>query len=171
MTRRNLLVSFMIAIASVVVVLILHSPISSVEDQVTSLKYQVRGSLQADTNIVIVYIDDDAMKDLGWPVRRSFYALMVKALTDLQARAIGIDVLFEEPNVYPEYDDLLAATIGSSKRVVLSSYFRSLSTVAPWRSWQSGYGFRANFRTVFKTHFGPHGASPFLKNEKADSNT
>ena len=133
MTRRNLLVSFMIAIASVVVVLILHSPISSVEDQVTSLKYQARGSLQADTNIVIVYIDDDAMKDLGWPVRRSFYALMVKALTDLQARAIGIDVLFEEPNVYPEYDDLLAATIGSSKRVVLSSYFRSLSTVAPWR--------------------------------------
>ena len=132
MTRRNLLVSFIIAIASVAVVAILHAPLSSVEDQVTSLKYQIRGSRQADTNIVIVYIDDDAMKDLGWPVRRNFYALMVKALTDLDVKAIGIDVLFEEPNLYPEYDELLAATAASSKRVVLSSYFRSLSTVAPW---------------------------------------
>lgn len=133
MTRRYLIVIFLIAVSSVLLVVILHSPLASVEDQVTSLKYQLRGTRQADTNIVIVYIDDDAMKDLGWPVRRNFYALMVKALTDLQAKAIGIDVLFEEPNLYPEYDELLAATVSGSKRVVLSSYFRSLSIVAPWK--------------------------------------
>ncbi len=133
MTRRDLLVALLIAMSSVLLVAILHSPLASVEDQVTSLKYQLRGSQQADTNIIIVYIDDDAMKDLGWPVRRNFYALMVKALTDLHAKAIGIDVLFEEPNPYPEYDELLAATVSSSKRVVVSSYFRSLSTVAPWK--------------------------------------
>lgn len=133
MTRRTFVVTLLIAVFSVVLVLILHSPLSSLEEQMTSLKYQLRGARQADTNIVIVYIDDDAMKDLGWPVRRSFYALMVNALTDLQVKAIGIDVLFEEPNPYPEYDDLLAATMASSRRVVLASYFRSLSAVAPWK--------------------------------------
>ena len=126
MTRRPLLISISIAFLSLLLVIIL--PLSSVEDQVTALKYHLRGGLQADTTIVIVYIDNDAVKDLGWPVRRNFYALMVKALTELRVRSIGIDVVFEEHNPeFPEYDELFAATIAGSQRVVLSSYFRSLS--------------------------------------------
>jgi transcriptional regulator with GAF, ATPase, and Fis domain/CHASE2 domain-containing sensor protein len=128
MTRQSLLTTISIALLSVVLVIVLHAPLSSVEDQVTALKYKLRGAQQADTNIVIVYIDNDAVKDLGRPVRRNFYALMVKALTELNVRVIGIDVMFEEPNrEYPEYDELFAATVANSKRVVLSSYFRSLS--------------------------------------------
>ncbi|HCV41906.1 MAG TPA: hypothetical protein DGH68_00355 [Bacteroidetes bacterium] len=130
MTRRNLLVTILIAFLSTLLAVILHVPLSSVENQVTALKYQLRGAQQADTNIVIVYIDNDAVKDLGWPVRRNFYALMLKALTELQVRAIGIDVVFEEPSrEYPEYDELFAATVANSHRVVLASYFRSISDV------------------------------------------
>ncbi len=129
MTKRHLLISISIGLLSTVLAAILHAPLSSVEEQVTTLKYQLRGPQQADTNIVIVYIDNDAVRDLGWPVRRNFYALMIKALTELQVKAIGIDVVFEVPiPEYPEYDELFATTITASKRVVLSSYFRSLST-------------------------------------------
>ena len=62
---------------------------------------------------------------MGRPVRRNFYALMVKALTDLQAKAIGIEVMFEEPGAeYPEYDELLATTIAKAQRVVASRGLR-----------------------------------------------
>ncbi|MBM2846803.1 MAG: Sigma-54 factor interaction protein, partial [Bacteroidetes bacterium] len=128
MTRQYLLVSLSIALLSLLLVIAFHAPLSSVEEQVTALKYKLRGEQPADTNIVIVYIDNDAVRDLGRPVRRNFIALMVKALMELNVRAIGIDVMFEEPKPeYPEYDELFAATVAQSNRVVLASYFRSLS--------------------------------------------
>jgi transcriptional regulator with GAF, ATPase, and Fis domain/CHASE2 domain-containing sensor protein len=127
MIRHPLTVAGVLAAIAVALVMIVRGPVGSVEDQVTSWKYQLRGSRQADTNVVIVYVDDEAVKSLGWPVRRNFYALMIKALTDLQARAIGIEVLFEDQKLdFPEYDALLAGMIGASKKVVLTSFFESL---------------------------------------------
>ncbi|MEK9138509.1 MAG: CHASE2 domain-containing protein, partial [Bacteroidota bacterium] len=120
----------MIALVALLLVALLHVPLSSVEDQITALKYRVRGARQADTNIVIVYIDNDAITDLGRPVRRNFYALMVKALTELHVKAIGIEPVFEQPvKEHPEYDDLFAAVLGSSNNVVLSSYFNAIHSV------------------------------------------
>jgi transcriptional regulator with GAF, ATPase, and Fis domain/CHASE2 domain-containing sensor protein len=131
MIRHPLTLAGGLAAIAVALVVILRGPVGSVEDQVTSWKYQIRGSRQADTNVVIVYIDDEAVKSLGWPVRRNFYALMVKALTDLQARAIGIEVLFEDQKLdFPEYDALLAGMISTSKKVVLTSFFESLDDSA-----------------------------------------
>lgn len=126
------LVGGVIAIVLTVAATLLRLPLSSIEDQVTSLKYSQRGPLPADTNVIIVYIDGDAVKDLGWPVRRNFYALMVKALTDLQAKVIGIEPVFEEASrEYPEYDELLATTVAASNRVVLASYFQQVLPEEP----------------------------------------
>jgi len=130
MTLRGILFCLGVTIPTVILVALLHRPLTSIEHEFTRLKYQVRGERQADSNIVIVYIDNEAIKSLGWPVRRNFYALMVKALNDLHVKAVGIDVQFEDPNIeYPEYDALLANVIASSHNVVLPSYFRSVGTV------------------------------------------
>ena len=121
-----------LAATSALAVWLLRAPIGSVEDQVTSLKYSLRGSRPADSNVVLVYIDDEAIRSLGWPVRRNFYALMIKALADLHVRAIGVETVFEDQNLeYPEYDDLLAGIVGASRKVVLSSYFDSLEELSP----------------------------------------
>ena len=99
------------------------------EAQITSLKYMVRGERSADSSIVLVYIDDEAARTLGWPVRRNFYALMVKALHELHAGAIGIEVVFEDQTLdFPEYDDLLASVVGAAGNVVLPSYFGAVAT-------------------------------------------
>ena len=130
--RRLSAAGGVIALAVAVLVLLMHSPFSALEESVTSLKYTIRGAGDADTNIVIVYIDDEAIKTLGWPVHRNFYALMVKALTDLRVKSIGIESLFEDERPeYAEYDDLLSSVIGSARNVVLSSYFRSTAEGAP----------------------------------------
>ena len=127
MTRHSLAWCVGIAMAAVLLVALLHAPLASVEDQFTTLKYHVRGSQPADTNIVIVYIDNEAIRTLGWPVRRNFYALMINTLAALQVKAVGVEIQFEDARLgypeYPEYDDLLASVIASSKNVVLASYF------------------------------------------------
>ena len=126
MTARRLLLPVAFTLPVVFLVVLFQRPMASVEDAFTAWKYQLRGEERADTNIILVYVDNDAVASLGWPVRRNFYALMIKALTDLKVKAIGIDVQFEVPVAeYPEYDDLLAGVIGASQRVVLTSYFRT----------------------------------------------
>ena len=127
MTARPFLFAVGVTMVTTALVALLDRPIASVEDQITALKYQLRGERQADTNVVIVYIDDDALRILGWPVRRNFYALMVKALTELGAKAVGIHAYFAHPvPEYPEYDDLLASVVESAGNVVLPANFGSI---------------------------------------------
>ncbi len=124
---KRYFVPVIIALLSLLIALLLSSPLSPVEDQITVLKYRVRGEQKADSNIVLIYVDTEAIKDLGWPVRRNYYALMINALADLKARAIGVDVFFENPNYeYPEYDQLLDHVVAQAKNVVLSAYFEKL---------------------------------------------
>ena len=63
---KRFVVPILIAIGALLLVLLLRSPLASIEDQLTALKYRVRGEQQADSNIVIVYIDNDAINELGW---------------------------------------------------------------------------------------------------------
>jgi DNA-binding NtrC family response regulator/CHASE2 domain-containing sensor protein len=128
MNRKGITFALVVTLLAVAVVAALRDPLASIEEQITRLKYAVRGSRQADTSIVLVSIDDEAIKTLGWPVRRNFYALMVRALADLRVKAAGIEVLFEDPKPeYQEYDDLLARVVKNARNVVLSSYFGPMS--------------------------------------------
>ncbi len=102
----------------------LPAPFSAMESQVTGLKYALRGPVAPDSSIVLVYVDEGSVRALGWPVRRNFYALMIRALADLQARAVGVEILFEEPQGdFPEYDELLGTVMRSSGTIVLPCYF------------------------------------------------
>lgn len=124
---KHHLITAGIAAVSFVTAVVLGIPFSSFEEQVTAWKYRVRGEQRADTNIVLVYIDNETITEIGWPVRRNFHALMINALADLKVRAIGVDVLFEHPNLeYPEYDQLLVSVVRNARMVVLSSYFEKL---------------------------------------------
>lgn len=123
-------VAVLVALPAAMLALLLGRPLGSIEDEITALRYTLRGHQPADTNIILVYIDNEAVQTLGWPVRRNFHALMMRALADLRVGAIGIEMQFEERNQeYPEYDELLAAMTASAGNVVLSSYVRSVEQI------------------------------------------
>ena len=127
-TRREWTYLAGVTLAGLLLLVLLRSPMNLVEEQLTHVRYDVRGPRAADTNIVIVYIDQDAIRSLHWPVRRNFYGLMLKALADLRVRAVGIEAFFEEPSAeYPEYDDLLARMAAGAGNVVLTAYFDSVA--------------------------------------------
>src|SRR5512140_1068839 len=116
-------------LAAVAIVAALRSPLALVDRQVMAAEYALRGNRPVDSSLVIVYVDDRAIGTLGWPVRRNFYALMVRALTELRVRAVGIEVMFEDPRPeFSEYDDLLAGIARASKNVVLPAYAGMLGT-------------------------------------------
>ena len=96
---------------------------------------KLSGETRLDSTIVIVHItENDIQKFGGWPLRRSYYALLIKQLTKLQAKKIGIEVLLAaNSDNLSLYDDLLNAEIKESGKVVVSSIIvenRSINNAA-----------------------------------------
>jgi transcriptional regulator with GAF, ATPase, and Fis domain/CHASE2 domain-containing sensor protein len=127
MTRRTILWVSVPLAALLLAALLGRGPVSSADELSLRVHYALRGVRQADTSIIVVYIDQDAIKPLGWPVRRNFHALMIHALQDLHPSVIGIEPVFEDPKPeYAEYDELLGRMIGSAGNVVLTAYVDSV---------------------------------------------
>ena len=75
-------------------------------------------------DIIIVAIDDQSLYDIGhWPWARSTHAELIRKLDSESPQAIGLDILFSEPDqANPESDRLLGEAIQTSGKVVLPVY-------------------------------------------------
>lgn len=69
-------------------------------------------------DIVIIAVDDDSLSQIGrWPWRRALHAALLDRLR--AAKAVGLDVLFTEPDADPKGDAALVRALGAHGRVVL----------------------------------------------------
>ncbi|MCK5571939.1 MAG: CHASE2 domain-containing protein, partial [Bacteroidetes bacterium] len=119
--------SLLLTAVSALLLVILYTPLTSLDDSLHVMHYRIRGTQPADSTIVLVYIDDESLRSLGWPVKRNFHALMLNVLSELGARAIGVEVVFEDERVeYAEYDDLLETVARAAGNIVLPCYFDAL---------------------------------------------
>ena len=84
---------------------------------------KITGKRTLDTAIAIIHIDDNDIEKLGgWPLKRSYYALLISKLSSLGAAEIGIEVLLSNNAATQSiYNDLLNEEIKRSGRVVVSS--------------------------------------------------
>jgi len=115
-----------------------EGPFNDIEQILIKGNYHARGEHATDTSVVILYLGNDDIADLGdLPLKRSYYALLVKALSEMGAKAVGFDIAFTERNTqFPEYDRLLASVVRASGKTVLSAYFRSLGELE--NGWRTG---------------------------------
>ena len=66
----------------------------------TDLKFRWRGPRPLDPKIVMVEIDEDAIKQIGrWPWHRDAMAVLIQSAFDAGARVVGLDIVFAEPDV------------------------------------------------------------------------
>jgi adenylate cyclase len=82
------------------------------------LRYGIVGPRPAPGEIVIVALDDEALRDGGaQPMRRAMLARLVREVGRHRPKAIGVDVLFLDPG--PDAEDAdLAAALGESDTVI-----------------------------------------------------
>ena len=103
--------------------LILLPSISGVLNKSTENIFYKLGEKIPDTNIVIINISQSDLESIGpWPIKRSHYALLIKELTKLDVKKIGLEV-FLSPRLVTQsiYDRLLRNEIKKSGKVVLGS--------------------------------------------------
>lgn len=123
LNKRAYLISGISLVIFAVTLVLLIRPM---DNQLLTIRYDVRGAIAADTNIVVVYLDSEDIQLLGgWPLQRSYYALMVDHIREWGARVIGFDVFFESPSVTaPEYDELFISVARRTPSLVLTAYGR-----------------------------------------------
>ncbi len=114
------LIAFLLA----VIVLLIFSGINEQADQqIENVFYHVKGQTQPDTNIVIIHLTGNDIDKLGqWPIKRSYYALIINSLTKQKVKKIGLEIFLSAKFVTQTlYDQLLTKEIEKSGKVVLSS--------------------------------------------------
>lgn len=71
-------------------------------------------------DVIIVAIDQNSLSQLGrWPWSRKVHAQLIQQLNREQPAAVGMDIIFAEPELSPDADGLLAEAIAQSQKVVL----------------------------------------------------
>lgn len=86
--------------------------------------YDLIQPLQSTTisdQIVIITIDDTSINQLGrWPWSRQRHADLINRLTDMSPRAIGIDILFPDPENVAHADEAFAKALERNNHTVLA---------------------------------------------------
>jgi CHASE2 domain-containing sensor protein len=93
---RHLIPALLVAGVSWALVLALHlfGVFRTADLKIRDWRYLTRGEQAADARIALVMIDDATIAAYGqWPLPRSQYALLIGALYESGARAVGIDLL------------------------------------------------------------------------------
>jgi DNA-binding NtrC family response regulator/CHASE2 domain-containing sensor protein len=120
---KKFLIKIFVAIAVIVLLFLFGSVSKSIDVNLSSLTARISGETQPDTNIVIIHINSEDIEQIGpWPIKRSYYALLINQLTGYNVKKIGLEVFLSSKFVTQViYDNVLQKEISNSGRVVLSS--------------------------------------------------
>lgn len=126
----------------------LLDPIQLLEYQFVDSLFQRRGTQPADTNIVIVAIDQTSLRtmDEPWPWSPNLYSRLIKTLGRRGAKAIALDQDFSRTNEvkFPGQDVFFADAIHRSNNVIIPARFEQSRS-----NRQSGGRRRMTVRTIF----------------------
>ena len=120
---------FLVAMLAFVAALFVHNNLLWRWD---NLLYDAQLSFWSRTvadDIIIIAIDDESLNELGrWPWPRSTHARLINRLENESPQAIGLDIIFSEPDANnPLSDVLLARAMRKSGKVVLPVFMSQQS--------------------------------------------
>jgi len=116
-------IKVLIAILAAIVLIVFSGITESTDRYFEDIYSVIAGERSPDSNIVIIHISKSDLDRIGpWPIKRSYYALLIKNLTKQKVNKIGLEVFLSSRLVIQSiYDKLLKDEIERSGRVVLSS--------------------------------------------------
>lgn len=127
--KKNNLLKIIVILLSILVIFFLPNATTKINNQIINYFTSIRGTIQPDSNIIIIHINSNDLESLGqWPLKRSYYALLIDKLTELKVKKIGLEIFLSE-NLTSQniYNSVLNNSITKSQKVILSSVAENLS--------------------------------------------
>src|SRR5574340_605925 len=80
-----------------------------IEGKLYDMRARMRARAKTAENVVLIGIDDQSIRQIGrWPWPRIYMAEMVDQLAEAQAKVIGVDVFFSDPELNPGLQEVRA---------------------------------------------------------------
>lgn len=96
------------------------------------LKMRLSGDQVPTSKVALVAIDDESIREIGrWPWDRQTMARLIDNLMNYEPRAVGLDVIFSEPQTYDngDGDQILKQVIEKHQnRLILGTFAQSLDS-------------------------------------------
>jgi len=124
--KEKPIISIAITIGSIIMALFLGQMTTflSLENDLLDYRFKLRGQLDiSESPIVILAIDDqsDESTPHRWPWPRAYFAHVIDNLVEAGVKAIGIDIIFDQPDVNgPESDALFAEVLSRYDNVIIA---------------------------------------------------
>ena len=121
--KNKALIKTLIVIISFLILLFFANAFTPLNLFVEKVFSKVKGETKPDSNIVLIHISESDLENIGpWPIKRSYYALLINKLTSNNVKVIGLEVFLSAKFISQTvYDNLLTNEIIKSNRVTLSS--------------------------------------------------
>ncbi len=123
MISKKKIITISIGIFLFIILYIIPTISKNFNSNLENAYYSVRGETRPDTNIILIHITANDIENLGdWPLKRSYYALLIDNLTKLDVRKIGLEIFLSKNLAYQNiYNNVLYESIRKSGKVVLAS--------------------------------------------------
>ena len=116
--KRSIILGFIGAVITLLLSLGFSDLFQVWELKTLDARFQVRGSIETDPNIIMIDADDASAQQLGrWPWQRSLHTQMINFLSNENPGVIVYDILFSQP-VDETEDRLLAQATKNSGSMI-----------------------------------------------------
>ncbi len=121
--KKNIIVKILLGLLFTVILSLFNPIPESFDSSLSDLFNKVSGERMPDSSIFIININEEDIEQLGpWPLKRSYYALLIKNLNKYKVQNIGLEIFLSAKFVSQSiYDNVLRKEIVSANNVVLSS--------------------------------------------------
>jgi transcriptional regulator with PAS, ATPase and Fis domain/CHASE2 domain-containing sensor protein len=126
--NRNTIIKISTALIIIAILFAFQIIPKSFDSFLASSFNKISSEREPDSSIVIIHITSQDIEQLGpWPIKRSYYALLLNKLSSLNVKKVGLEVFLSAKFVSQAvYDIVLQRAINRANNVVLSSLAGSL---------------------------------------------
>ena len=92
--EKKQIVNVIITLIIIFLIYIFPNLSSGINQNIQKTFASINGEVQPDSNIILIHVNESDIENLGdWPLKRSYYALLINNLTKLNVKRIGIEIL------------------------------------------------------------------------------
>ena len=127
--KNRLLIKIGLVVIAIGLLFVFHKITDSVDSFMSEKLKTISGESDPDSNIVIIEINSADIEQIGpWPIKRSYYALLIQNLNRYKVKIIGLEVFLSTKFATQSiYDNVLIKEIEKSNNIVLSSLAGSIT--------------------------------------------
>lgn len=129
--KNQLIIKILLTVIVVITLFVFRSTTHSLDSSISESFNKIAGEKKPDSNIVIIHISSNDIEQLGpWPLKRSYYALLINNLEKYNVKKIGLEIFLSSKFVSQAvYDNVLQKEITKVNNLVLSSVAGSIEEI------------------------------------------